>query len=105
MKEHDVPNPGTKEAIDQGCTCPVEDNHHGKGVDGGDGERHFWYNADCPLHGRKSMRKWLHIKFGWYDCRFNPLSIYDLAFPCRWCGKHYTMKGLPYIGDPDFRLE
>jgi hypothetical protein len=27
-----TPNPGTEEAIKQGCKCPVLDNHHGRGV-------------------------------------------------------------------------
>lgn len=46
-------NPGSQEAIDHGCTCPVSDNGYGKGV-GGDGERNgWWVNADCPLHGQE----------------------------------------------------
>jgi len=43
------PSPGTKEAQEAGCTCPVIDNHHGAGV-GGQGDV-FWYNGECPLHG------------------------------------------------------
>lgn len=39
-------NPGSKEAQDKGCTCPVLDNNHGNGVNGS-----FWMNGDCPLHG------------------------------------------------------
>ncbi len=45
-KDELKPNPGSKEAQDQGCTCPVLDNNHGKGVGG-----LFWMNSDCPLHG------------------------------------------------------
>ena len=26
-----VPNPGSKEAREQGCLCPIIDNEHGKG--------------------------------------------------------------------------
>lgn len=51
-------NPGSKEALDQGCSCPVLDNHRGAGVpwpreDGLDPNEHpsFWINAECPLHG------------------------------------------------------
>ena len=44
----EVPNPGSDEAIAQGCVCPVLDNAHGKGT--GDGL--FWVNEDCPVHGR-----------------------------------------------------
>lgn len=28
----DVPNPGSDEAIDRGCTCPILDNAHGAGI-------------------------------------------------------------------------
>ena len=40
-------NPGSKEAVDRGCTCPVIDNHNGKGL----GNGMFWISAECPLHG------------------------------------------------------
>lgn len=43
-----TPNPGSEEALDQGCTCPVVDNNHGRGSYKGTG---FIYSADCPLHG------------------------------------------------------
>lgn len=44
-----TPNPGTQEAIDAGCKCPVIDNHYGLGWDGQG--RDFIYNMDCELHG------------------------------------------------------
>lgn len=44
-------NPGSKEAQDQGCTCPILDNHYGQGVPDGNGKVNFWMNGDCPLHG------------------------------------------------------
>lgn len=47
----ETPNPGSDEAIEQGCVCPVLDNHHGRGWDVGDGKQLFVTNADCPLHG------------------------------------------------------
>lgn len=43
------PNPGSREALDQGCLCPVMDNNHGKQppFDDPDG----WYiHAECPVH-------------------------------------------------------
>lgn len=42
------PNPGTQEARDKGCTCPVIDNHYGRGAykDG----KTFIYNMNCPVH-------------------------------------------------------
>jgi hypothetical protein len=44
----DLPNPGSDEAIEDGCTCPVLDNEFGsyektKG--------RFVMTIDCPLHG------------------------------------------------------
>ena len=49
----DKPRPGTKEAETLGCSCPIHDNHRGKGW-GGDGEKYGWVvNEDCPLHAGK----------------------------------------------------
>lgn len=47
------PTPGSKEAVDQGCTCPVEDNHHGEGSGYTDKEGYpvFWFDPGCPIHG------------------------------------------------------
>lgn len=46
-----TPNPGSDEAIEQGCTCPVYDNARGKGIMGE--ERFgFWLDKYCPLHGK-----------------------------------------------------
>lgn len=51
MKANDT-TPGSDAAIKAGCTCPVLDNGHGKGV-GGNGEKHgWWFTEDCPLHGK-----------------------------------------------------
>lgn len=47
------PNPGSPEAIEQGCKCPVMDNHNGMGLITGDGQPKFWINFDCKLHGAK----------------------------------------------------
>ena len=43
------PNPGSKEAIAAGCTCPVLDNAHGKGYMGVKGV--FAFSSNCKLHG------------------------------------------------------
>lgn len=44
------PKPGTKDATNLGCKCPVIDNHHGKGW-GGDGHRYGWcVDGECELH-------------------------------------------------------
>lgn len=45
-----APNPGSDEALDQGCTCPVLDNGHGRGM-GDPDSLCFWISLDCPLHG------------------------------------------------------
>ena len=51
MKKTDKkPNPGSEEAIKQGCTCAIMDNHHGAGFPYGGGIC-FWTTEDCPLHG------------------------------------------------------
>jgi hypothetical protein len=42
--------PGSDEALDAGCTCPVLDNGHGAGR-GGDGARYGWViSGTCKLH-------------------------------------------------------
>ena len=46
----DRPNPGSDEAVEQGCTCPVLDNAHGKGYLLQPGV--FWINEHCPIHGK-----------------------------------------------------
>lgn len=52
MEEQSIPNPGSDEALRQGCTCPVLDNGHGDEELGR--IRGFWINAECPLHGVKN---------------------------------------------------
>ena len=44
-------NPGSDEAIKQGCICPILDNAHGKGSYWGKGL--FFINTKCPIHGIK----------------------------------------------------
>lgn len=45
------PNPGTKEAIKAGCSCPVLDNQRGRGYYG-DGKI-FVYVEGCIIHDKK----------------------------------------------------
>lgn len=45
----DTPNPGSPEAIKQGCTCPETAINYGEGIMMG-GERLWWYTDNCPLH-------------------------------------------------------
>ncbi len=42
------PDPGTDAAINAGCTCPVIDNHRGRGWHGKAGI--FIYTVGCPVH-------------------------------------------------------
>jgi len=48
-------NPGSAEAQEHECTCPVIDNNYGKGVKQGK-KLLFWMTADCPLHGTNSKQ-------------------------------------------------
>jgi hypothetical protein len=49
--------PGTKSAKASGCTCPIIDNHYGKGY-WGDGGRYGWVVSDgCPTHGQEVRSK------------------------------------------------
>ena len=48
-----LPNPGSKQAQDIGCLCPVLDNAHGKGYMCIEGV--FVYREDCPIHCAKSI--------------------------------------------------
>ena len=43
-----IPNPGTQDAIAQGCKCPVLDNNRGRGYVGM--ATFFIYSAECPIH-------------------------------------------------------
>lgn len=45
----DKPNPGSDEAQEQGCLCPVLDNGYGRGYRCLPGI--FVMREDCPLHG------------------------------------------------------
>lgn len=48
----DLPNPGSPEAQEQGCTCPVMDNRYGAGFPHGiTDEPCFWVSENCPIHG------------------------------------------------------
>lgn len=45
------PNPGSREALAQGCICAVLDNEHGRGCYTDEaGNPQFWISGGCPLH-------------------------------------------------------
>jgi len=51
MSTNGTLRPGSTEAREKGCTCPILDNHYGRGR-GGEGEKYGWWIVqDCPLHG------------------------------------------------------
>lgn len=53
MQKNLIPAPGSQAAISQGCTCPVIDNHHGRGY-GANWPKYGWIIfEDCPLHGNE----------------------------------------------------
>lgn len=41
-----LPSPGSEAAVAMGCTCPIIDNHYGRGVGNGG----FWITENCPVH-------------------------------------------------------
>ncbi len=50
-----LPNPGSPQAIEAGCDCPIIDNRAGRGFMNRNGEPVFVLNADCPLHNPKEV--------------------------------------------------
>lgn len=55
MTTNDAPPPGSEQAYAVGCTCPILDNAHGRGVYLLDGQPQYWIAEDCPLHGREQQ--------------------------------------------------
>lgn len=51
--------PGSEEALKKGCTCPVMDNRHGRGIPSGPISPNgpsvtlYWMSEDCPLHQKE----------------------------------------------------
>jgi hypothetical protein len=46
-------NPGSPQAVQAGCNCPVTDNHHGEGYLGKPGV--FTINKSCPIPGSREV--------------------------------------------------
>lgn len=60
-----VPNPGSSEAVESGCACPVLDNGRGRGArEGDDGKPLFWITAGCPLHSIPMVDRLLEAVMG-----------------------------------------
>jgi hypothetical protein len=52
-----IPNPGSDEALDLGCTCPVMDNGHGKGYMKIKKQLFFVIQDNCPIHNTLIRKK------------------------------------------------
>ena len=50
----DKPKPGSTPAINQGCRCPVFDNHRGAGYHGNPNV--FVMTEECPIHGTGTQK-------------------------------------------------
>ena len=64
LTETTTPPPGSDDAIERGCTCPVVDNGHGRGamLPAPETARHprqaeplYWVSETCPLHGLRAQ--------------------------------------------------
>lgn len=53
----ETPNPGSPEAVAEGCACPVHDNARGLGYMGGmkdvNGDTVFVMVVGCPVHSNE----------------------------------------------------
>ena len=50
-----IPNPGSPESQEMGCTCAIIDNHYGQGFPyGPEGKTSFYINEACPIHGSEA---------------------------------------------------
>ena len=53
-----ITNPGSSEAIESGCLCPLMDNARGLGIPGSTGSSNeplYWINQGCPLHDAEKI--------------------------------------------------
>lgn len=72
------PNPGSERARANGCTCPVADNHGGRGIPYPDGAR-FYVSASCKMHGADAMKRAATSKRSTYEpvdapCTYEPVD-------------------------------
>jgi hypothetical protein len=50
------PTPGSRRAVEKGCTCSPEANNFGRGMQEAD-EFFFFPELECPLHGIDALMK------------------------------------------------
>lgn len=48
------PNPGSTEAVQDGCRCPAIDNHYGRGIR--DDGVQFVFSSECPMHSKPVLQ-------------------------------------------------
>lgn len=53
----DGPAPGSPEAQEAGCKCPVLDNARGYGHMGMGAKIGWWQSESCPIHGARVVEK------------------------------------------------
>jgi len=53
----DQPNPGSREALELGCICPVFDNCYGYGASVLDDRTYYYVTAGCPIHDLKNYKE------------------------------------------------
>ncbi len=66
-------NPGSPEAVANGCTCATADNAHGQGIPGS-APKTFWINETCPLHSLNAIKE---RYFPWLDESDNMKDIFS----------------------------
>lgn len=76
-----LPNPGSWEAIDAGCACPVYDNCHGKGRPTGEGLVYFVYVEHCPVHNPQKCPRCERT----FDIREDVISLQNGTPTCQRC--------------------
>lgn len=60
-----TPPPGSPEAIQEGCECPVIDNGHGRGYYQREGHEPLYVIAHCcPVHGPKDGAEYVTSRNG-----------------------------------------
>lgn len=80
-----VPNPGSPEAVDLGCSCPVFRNNGGAGVDGQPNT--FVYLLGCPVHDEDLVLESPPAEVAEQrrcECG-NPLPAKTTGRPRKWC--------------------
>lgn len=82
VEHHEIPNPGSPDAQDLGCSCPVFENNRGLGIDGQPGV--FVYLVGCLLHEAEPPPDESSDSARLCQCG-NPLPTKRAGRPRTWC--------------------